>query len=59
MSASPLLPLGVYLLGGTRSEHVLGGWKTWMAAHNAAIMATVLILLGAKYIGDALSGLAG
>ncbi|NED83006.1 GAP family protein [Streptomyces sp. SID11233] len=51
------LPLGVYLLGGARSTKVLGEWKAWMAAHNAAIMTTVLIILGAKYIGDSVSGL--
>ncbi|MFJ9430950.1 GAP family protein [Streptomyces sp. NPDC101490] len=51
------LPLGVYLLGGDRSAGVLGGWKEWMTVHNAAIMTTVLAVLGAKYIGDALTGL--
>ncbi|NEB41115.1 GAP family protein [Streptomyces sp. SID14515] len=58
-SLCTLLPLGVYLLGGQKSAKVLGEWKAWMAAHNAAIMTTVLIVLGAKYIGDAISGLAG
>ncbi|MFD5205712.1 GAP family protein [Streptomyces anulatus] len=53
------LPLGVYVLGGEKSAKVLGEWKEWMAAHNAAIMTTVLIVLGAKYIGDAISGLTG
>ncbi len=51
------LPLGVYLLGGDRSTSVLQNWKSWMAQHNAAIMIVVLVVLGAKYIGDALSGL--
>lgn len=58
-SLCTLLPLGVYLLGGARSTEVLGEWKAWMAAHNAAVMATVLIVLGAKYTGDAISGLTG
>ncbi|MFF3497051.1 GAP family protein [Streptomyces sp. NPDC002795] len=53
------LPLGVYLLGGAKSAKVLGDWKAWMAAHNAAIMTTVLVVLGVKYIGDAISGLSG
>ncbi|MFI6652727.1 GAP family protein [Streptomyces sp. NPDC050529] len=53
------LPLAVYLFGGTRSAKVLGDWKTWMGRHNAAIMTTVLVVLGAKYVGDAISGLAG
>ncbi|MFI8007431.1 GAP family protein [Streptomyces sp. NPDC086010] len=58
-SLCTLLPLGLYLLGGRKSAKVLGEWKAWMAAHNTAIMTTVLIILSAKYIGDAISGLAG
>jgi threonine/homoserine/homoserine lactone efflux protein len=57
-SLCALLPLAVYLGGGARSVKVLAGWKEWMAAHNAAIMTTVLVVLGAKYVGDAISGLA-
>jgi threonine/homoserine/homoserine lactone efflux protein len=51
------LPLAVYLFGGEPASRVLTGWKSWMAAHNAAIMIVVLLVLGAKYVGDALSGL--
>ncbi|MCX5134245.1 MULTISPECIES: GAP family protein [unclassified Streptomyces] len=51
------VPLAVYLLGGDRSAQTLNGWKGWMSAHNAAIMTTVLGILGAKYIGDAISAL--
>lgn len=47
----------VSIAGGTRSAQVLGGWKAWMARHNSAIMTTLLLVLGVKYIGDALSGL--
>ncbi|WP_433891173.1 GAP family protein [Streptomyces sp. CA-111067] len=56
-SLCTIVPLSVYLLGGTRSAQVLGGWKAWMSAHNAAIMMTLLAVLGAKYMGDAVSGL--
>ncbi|WP_368861107.1 hypothetical protein [Streptomyces actuosus] len=48
----------MYLAGGDRSASVLAGWKEWMAAHNAAIMTTLLVVLGVKIIGDAVSGLA-
>lgn len=58
-SLCTLLPLGVYLLGGDRSTKILGDWKTWMAEHNGAIMTVVLVVLGAKYIGDAITGLTG
>ncbi|MEU3395937.1 GAP family protein [Streptomyces filamentosus] len=57
-SLCTLAPLGVYLLGGAKSAEVLAGWKAWMARHNAAIMTTLLVVLGAKYVGDALTGLA-
>ncbi|MGC4947285.1 GAP family protein [Streptomyces sp. DT224] len=53
-----LLPLLVYVLGGAKSAQLLGGWKTWMGEHNSAIMTVVLVVLGAKYVGDAVSGLA-
>lgn len=56
-SLCTLLPLGVYLLGGDKSTRVLESWKGWMAQHNAAIMTVLLIVMGAKFIGDALSGL--
>ncbi|MFC9331150.1 GAP family protein [Kitasatospora sp. NPDC057015] len=56
-SLCTLLPLGVYLFGGAEAARVLGGWKAWMSAHNAAIMMVVLVVLGAKYVGDAISGL--
>ncbi|MFI1092275.1 GAP family protein [Streptomyces sp. NPDC020917] len=56
-SLCTLLPLGVYLVGGDRSAAVLGGWKESMAAHNAAIMTTVLAVLAAKYVGDAITSL--
>ncbi|MFD7859182.1 GAP family protein [Streptomyces microflavus] len=56
-SLCALAPLAVYLVGGARSTAVLADWKTWMARHNAAIMTTLLVVLGTKYIGDAISGL--
>ncbi|MFI6875653.1 GAP family protein [Streptomyces sp. NPDC050400] len=58
-SLCALAPLAVYVLGGSNSAHVLASWKEWMAKHNAAIMTTLLVVLGAKYVGDAISGLAG
>lgn len=52
-----LLPLGVYLVGGDKAAATLDGWKTWMGEHNAAIMAVVLVVLGAKFAGEGISGL--
>ncbi len=56
-SLCTLLPLGAHVFGGARSATVLGEWKAWMSAHNAAIMIVLLVVLGTKYLGDAISGL--
>lgn len=56
-SLCTLLPLSVYFFGGEKSARVLGEWKAWMGRHNAAVMTVVLVVLGAKYVGDAISGL--
>jgi threonine/homoserine/homoserine lactone efflux protein len=56
-SLTILAPLVVYFALGARASRILDGVKTWMAAHNAAIMSVLLLVLGAKLIGDAISGL--
>ncbi|MGW4649864.1 GAP family protein [Kitasatospora sp. NPDC004289] len=57
-SLCTLLPLGVHLLGGQRSGTVLGEWKAWTSVHNTAIMTVLPVVLGAEYVGDAISSLA-
>ncbi|MFF2147642.1 GAP family protein [Kitasatospora sp. NPDC058190] len=56
-SLGTLLPLTVHRRGNDRSIRALGEWRAWTAAHNAAIMTAVPVVLGAAYLGDALSGL--
>jgi threonine/homoserine/homoserine lactone efflux protein len=56
-SLTILAPLVIYFALGRRAAPILEGLKTWMAAHNAAIMAVLLLVLGFKLIGDAISGL--
>ncbi|MFF1798547.1 GAP family protein [Kitasatospora sp. NBC_01246] len=58
-SLCTVVPLAVSRFGGDRSTRVLGEWKAWMAAHNAAIMIVLLVVLGAKYLGDGIAGLTG
>ena len=57
-SFSILTPLAIYFAMGERAVTILGGLKNWMAAHNAAITTVLLLVLGAKLIGDALRGFA-
>ena len=56
-SVGILTPVAVYFLLGERAKGILEGLKAWMAAHNAAIMTVLLLVLGAKLIGDAITGL--
>ena len=56
-SLSILAPLGIYFLMSSRAVTILGGLKNWMARHNAVIMTVLLLVLGAKLIGDAVAGL--
>lgn len=56
-SLTILAPVVLYLAMGARAASILTGLKTWMAAHNAAIMTVLLLVLGAKLIGDAIGGL--
>jgi threonine/homoserine/homoserine lactone efflux protein len=55
-SVGVLTPLVLTLVLGDRSRKQLDGLRTWMARHNAAIMAVLFLLIGAKLIGDAISG---
>lgn len=50
-------PVVVYFALGSRSAEVLEEMKNWMSANNAAIMAVLLLVIGAKLIGDGISGL--
>ena len=46
-----------YLLAGDRAARPLAAVKQFMSANNAVIMMVVLLLLGAKLLGDGLGGL--
>jgi Sap-like sulfolipid-1-addressing protein len=50
-------PVAIYFALGDRSRELLDGVKTWMAANNAVIMAVIILLIGAKLVGDGVSGL--
>jgi threonine/homoserine/homoserine lactone efflux protein len=54
----PGAPVAIYFALGDRATRILDELKTWMAAHNSAIMAALCLVIGAKLIGDGISGLA-
>jgi hypothetical protein len=51
------IPVGIFFALGERSRKLLGGLEAWMAANNAVIMAVLVLLIGAKLIGDGIAGL--
>jgi threonine/homoserine/homoserine lactone efflux protein len=55
-SAGVLTPLVLALALGDRSRELLEGLRGWMARYNAVIMGLLFLLIGAKLIGDAVSG---
>jgi hypothetical protein len=56
-SLTILAPVVLYFALGARAAALLDDVKEWMAAHNAAIMTVLFLVLGVKLIGDAIAGL--
>jgi threonine/homoserine/homoserine lactone efflux protein len=52
-------PVFLYFALGDRSRATLERLKTWMARNNTVIMAVLLLVIGVKLIGDALTGFSG
>ena len=52
------VPMAIYLFMGPRAATTLASLKDWMARNNTAVMAVLLLVIGVKLIGDAISGLA-
>jgi threonine/homoserine/homoserine lactone efflux protein len=50
-------PVAIFFALGDRSVKVLGELKDWMSSNNAAIMAVLLLVIGAKLLGDGITGL--
>jgi threonine/homoserine/homoserine lactone efflux protein len=50
-------PLAIYFALGDRSGPILDGLKRWLAHNNATIMTILCLVLGAKLLGDAITGL--
>jgi Sap, sulfolipid-1-addressing protein len=52
-------PVAMFFALGDRSAALLDRLKAWMSANNAVIMAVLLLVIGAKLVGDAIAGLSG
>lgn len=50
-------PLVVYVSTGPRAAALLDELRTWMVRNNAAIMAVLLLVIGAKVLGDGIAAL--
>jgi threonine/homoserine/homoserine lactone efflux protein len=55
----PGIPVVIYFAMGDRAAHILDSLKTRMARDNGAIMAVLCLIIGAKLLGDGISGLSG
>jgi len=58
-SLGVLGPVAAALVLGDRSRDALDGLRNWMARNNATIMTVLFLLIGAKLVGDAISGFSG
>ena len=56
-SLSIAFPVGYVLVGGAGARQRLEGWRSWLTAHNAAVMAVLFVVIGAKLLGQGLDGL--
>ena len=50
------IPVVIYFALGERAGPILDRLKTWLAQNNGVIMAVLLLLIGAKLVGDAIAG---
>lgn len=50
-------PVFIYLFMGSRAATLLDELKAWMTHNNAVIMAVLLLVLGAKLLGDGIASL--
>ena len=56
-SVTIILPVAFYLLARERSRSVLDSLKGWLIQNNNTVMTVLFIVLGAKVLGDGLSGI--
>jgi hypothetical protein len=57
-SLGVMAPVAIYFALGDRSRQMLDELKDWLSYNNGTIMSVLLLVLGVKLVGDAISGLA-
>ncbi len=50
------MPVVIFFALGDRAGPILERLKSWLAQNNGVIMAVLLLIIGAKLIGDAIAG---
>lgn len=55
-SVTIAVPVLYSFFGGDGARATLDGWKAWLTVNNATVMAVVLLVLGAKVLGDGITG---
>lgn len=46
------IPIGIYFFGGDKAAETLAELRHWLAINNATIMAVLMVVIGAKLIGN-------
>lgn len=52
------VPVVYYLLGGQRARDALDTMKTWLVAHNVAVMGVLFVVFGVDLIAEGITALA-
>ena len=48
-------PIAIFFAMGRRAVRLLDGLRTWLSTHDQAVMAVLLLVIGAKLLGDGIS----
>lgn len=52
-------PVLYYLVAGERAAKTLDGWKAWLIANNATVLAVLLLVIGTLLAREGIGGLSG
>ncbi len=52
-----LIPLFIFTLRRTWAESMLGAWRAWLLANSSTVIAVLLLILGALFLGRSVAAL--